>query len=63
GVHFWSFDRDNDCTLASSSPTCNSYGQAGTLGYTNAFIFVHAEFFSTSHSVDSMVLRLAYRLK
>jgi hypothetical protein len=38
GVHFWSFDRDNDCAAGSSSPTCNSYGQAGTLGFTNAFI-------------------------
>jgi chitinase len=38
GLHFWSFDRDTDCTLAFSSPTCNSYGQAGTLGFTNAFI-------------------------
>jgi chitinase len=38
GVHFWSFDRDVDCPPGSASPTCNSYGQAGTLGFTNAFI-------------------------
>jgi chitinase len=38
GVHFWSFDRDNDCAPGAASPTCNSYGQAGTLGFTNAFI-------------------------
>ncbi|AJK48837.1 glycosyl hydrolase family 18 protein [Burkholderia plantarii] len=38
GVHFWSFDRDNDCTQSYASPTCNSYGQAGTLGFTNRFI-------------------------
>jgi hypothetical protein len=38
GVHYWSFDRDNDCAAGSSSPTCNSYGQAGTLGFTNQFI-------------------------
>ena len=38
GVHFWSFDRDTDCSPGSASPTCNSYGTAGTLGFTNAFI-------------------------
>ena len=38
GVHFWSFDRDDDCTQSYSSPTCNSYGQAGTLGFTNRFL-------------------------
>jgi hypothetical protein len=38
GVHFWSFDRDNDCGPGSASPTCNSYGQAGRLGFTQAFI-------------------------
>jgi chitinase len=38
GVHFWSFDRDNDCGPGSSSPICNSYGQAGRLGFTQAFI-------------------------
>jgi hypothetical protein len=38
GVHFWSFDRDVDCAPGAASPTCNSYGQAGTLGFTNAFI-------------------------
>ncbi|NYH27696.1 glycosyl hydrolase [Paraburkholderia bryophila] len=38
GVHFWSFDRDNDCAPGYASPTCNSYGQAGTLGFTNQFI-------------------------
>jgi chitinase len=38
GVHFWSFDRDNDCGPGSASPTCNSYGQGGRLGFTAAFI-------------------------
>jgi hypothetical protein len=38
GVHFWSFDRDNDCAAGSASATCNSYGQAGTLGFTNQFL-------------------------
>ncbi|WGS53354.1 glycosyl hydrolase family 18 protein [Paraburkholderia sp. D15] len=38
GVHFWSFDRDDDCAPGYASPTCNSYGQAGVLGFTNLFI-------------------------
>jgi len=38
GVHFWSFDRDNDCPPGSASPTCNSYGQAGRLGFTQQFL-------------------------
>jgi chitinase len=38
GIHFWSFDRDNDCGPGSASPTCNSYGQAGRLGFTQAFL-------------------------
>src|SRR3984893_11052874 len=38
GVHFWSFDRDNDCTQSWASPTCNSYGQAGRLGFTTQFL-------------------------
>ncbi|HEY9028876.1 MAG TPA: glycosyl hydrolase family 18 protein, partial [Burkholderiaceae bacterium] len=38
GIHFWSLDRDNDCGPGSASPTCNSYGQAGTWGFTNRFI-------------------------
>jgi ABC-type transporter lipoprotein component MlaA len=38
GVHFWSLDRDRDCAPGYASPTCNSYGQAGTWGFTNAFI-------------------------
>jgi hypothetical protein len=38
GVHFWSLDRDKDCAPGWASPTCNSYGQAGTWGFTNAFI-------------------------
>jgi chitinase len=38
GIHFWSFDRDNDCAPGSSSPTCNSYGQAGRLGFTTQFL-------------------------
>jgi hypothetical protein len=38
GVHFWSLDRDKDCAPGYASPTCNSYGAAGTWGFTNAFI-------------------------
>jgi chitinase len=38
GIHFWSFDRDNDCAPGSSSPTCNAYGQAGRLGFTTSFL-------------------------
>ncbi|MFC5473078.1 glycosyl hydrolase family 18 protein [Paraherbaspirillum soli] len=42
GIHFWSFERDRDCAPANkdnhSSNTCNNYGKAGTLGYTNKFI-------------------------
>ena len=29
---------DNDCAPGSASPTCNSYGQAGTLGFTQRFV-------------------------
>jgi hypothetical protein len=38
GVHFWSLDRDTDCPPGSASATCNSYGVAGTWGFTNRFI-------------------------
>lgn len=38
GVHFWSFDRDTDCPPGSASSTCNSYGSAGNLGFTNTFL-------------------------
>ena len=38
GIHFWSFDRDRDCPPGSAVATCNSYGQAGTLGFTNKFL-------------------------
>jgi len=38
GVHHWSWDRDRDCAPGFASPTCNSYGQAGTLGFTTRFI-------------------------
>jgi len=38
GIHFWSLDRDVDCAAGYASPTCNSYGSAGTWGFTNAFI-------------------------
>ena len=37
GVHFWSFDRNTDCPPGSASPSCNSLGTAGTLGFTRAF--------------------------
>jgi len=38
GVHTWSLDRDKDCPTGYASPTCNTYGQAGTLGFTKAFV-------------------------
>ena len=38
GIHHWSYDRDQDCAPGWASPTCNTYGQAGTLGFTKAFI-------------------------
>jgi chitodextrinase len=38
GIHFWSFDRDNDCAPGSASAICNSYGQAGRLGFTTHFL-------------------------
>ncbi|GIL66210.1 hypothetical protein Vafri_19822 [Volvox africanus] len=38
GVHYWSFDRDVDCPPGFASSTCNTYGQAGTLGFVNAFL-------------------------
>lgn len=39
GLHHWSLDRDLDCAAGSwASPTCNSYGTAGPLGFTNAFL-------------------------
>jgi hypothetical protein len=38
GIHFWSYDRDVDCPPGSSSATCNSYGQAGTLGFLRRFL-------------------------
>ena len=38
GIHFWSFDRDVDCAAGAASATCNSYGQAGTLGFNKAFL-------------------------
>ena len=37
-VHIWSLDRDTDCPAGFASPICNSYGEAGTLGFTHAFL-------------------------
>jgi chitinase len=37
GVHFWSFDRDQDCAAGAASASCNSYGLAGSLGFTTEF--------------------------
>ncbi|PCE27497.1 glycosyl hydrolase [Paraburkholderia acidicola] len=37
GLHFWSFDRDADCAPGAASPTCNTIGGVGALGYTNHF--------------------------
>lgn len=38
GLHFWSFDRDKDCPPGAAQPICNSYGQAGVLGFDQAFL-------------------------
>lgn len=38
GIHHWSLDRDVDCAPGAASPTCNTYGRAGTWGFTNRFI-------------------------
>ncbi|WP_322114245.1 carbohydrate-binding protein [Aquabacterium sp. A7-Y] len=38
GVHFWSVDRDVDCPPGAASPICNTFGQAGTWGFTNRFL-------------------------
>jgi chitinase len=38
GLHFWSFDRDVDCPPGAASPTCNTYGVAGMLGFTKRFL-------------------------
>lgn len=37
GLHFWSFDRDADCAPGTASPTCNTIGGVGTLGYSLRF--------------------------
>ncbi|RLN68756.1 hypothetical protein BBP00_00000857 [Phytophthora kernoviae] len=37
GVHFWSLDRDQDCPPGDSVGNCNTYGAAGTLGFTKKF--------------------------
>lgn len=40
GVHYWSYDRDNDCPVGAASPTCNSMGAgyAGPAGYLKRFL-------------------------
>jgi hypothetical protein len=38
GIHYWSFDRDRDCPVGPASSTCNSVGNAGTLGFLKAFL-------------------------
>jgi len=42
GLRYWEFNRDNDCAPNTgnngTSDTCNNYGKAGRLGFTNAFI-------------------------
>ena len=38
GVHYWSFDRDCDSPPGASGDVCNSYGQAGRLGFTTQFL-------------------------
>ncbi len=40
GIHYWSYDRDDDCPVGASSPTCNSMGSgyAGPHGYLKRFL-------------------------
>ena len=38
GIQYWSLDRDVDCDAGPASATCNSLGNAGTLGFAEAFI-------------------------
>ena len=39
GIHFWSLDRDRDCAPnAAAASVCNTYGAAGTLGFTKKFV-------------------------
>jgi len=38
GLHHWSFDRDRGCAPGFASPICNTYGAAGTLGFTAEFL-------------------------
>jgi hypothetical protein len=38
GIHFRSFERDNDCAPGAASATCNSYGKAGRLGFTTQLL-------------------------
>jgi chitinase len=38
GVHYWSFDRDVDCPPGPASATCNTLGNAGTLGFLRRFL-------------------------
>ena len=38
GIHYWSLDRDRDCPPGSASETCNTLGNASTLGFTKAFL-------------------------
>jgi hypothetical protein len=38
GIHYWSYDRDNDCPPGSASPTCNSLGNAGSWGFLKRFL-------------------------
>lgn len=38
GVHYWSYDRDTDCSPGPASSTCNSLGTAGTYGFLKRFL-------------------------
>ncbi|HEX3763718.1 MAG TPA: carbohydrate-binding protein [Kofleriaceae bacterium] len=38
GVHYWSYDRDTDCTQGFASPTCNSIGGVGAHGFLRRFL-------------------------
>jgi hypothetical protein len=38
GVHYWSYDRDTDCSQGFASPTCNSLGGVGAHGFLRRFL-------------------------
>jgi hypothetical protein len=40
GIHYWSYDRDNDCDRDRTSATCNAYPNGnGLFAYANQFVY------------------------